>query len=199
MKTENAVLMKQARETLSGKWGLAMGFCFLYMLIMIIVRVPRNIGPILSILISGPMLIGLTTFSLAFSRRQEATVSQLLIGFNEFGRALYAYILMIVFILLWSLLLVVPGIIAALSYSQIFFILSEDKSVSPKEAMKRSKKMMDGNKKKLFFLGLRFFGWLLLSMLTLGIGLLWLVPYIQITMAKFHDDISGKSVLPDTA
>jgi len=194
MTKENVVLMKEARETLAGKWMFAIGVFFLYMLITVAVKSPHKVGSLLSLLISGPMLVGLCTFSLAFSRRQEATVSQLFVGFHEFGRALWTYVLMVIFILLWTLLLIVPGIIAGLAYSQTFFILSEDKSISARDALKKSKALMQGNKKKLFFLGLRFFGWLLLSILTLGIGLLWLMPYVQITMAKFYDDISTPSV-----
>lgn len=190
-KKDNVLLMKEAREALAGRWGLAVGFCFLYMLVLMVARAPHKVGSLLGLIIGGPMLFGLSTFSLAFSRRQEATVSQLFVGFNEFGKTLVAYLLMVLFILLWSLLLVIPGIIAALSYSQTFFILVEDKTISAKDAIKKSKAMMYGNKKKLFFLMLRFFGWFLLSILTFGIGFLWLMPYVQITMAKFYEDISG--------
>jgi uncharacterized membrane protein len=199
MKKDNVLLMKEARETLSGRWGLAIGFCFLYMLITIAVQSPRKIGSLLGLVIGGPMLLGLATFSLAFSRRQEASVSQLFIGFNDFGRTFVAYFLRILFILLWALLLIVPGIIAALSYSQTFFILAEDKTISGSDAIKKSKAMMYGNKKKLFFLMLRFFGWFLLSILTCGIGFLWLIPYVQITMAKFYEDISSHIAPPSPA
>jgi uncharacterized membrane protein len=92
-------------------------------------------------------------------------------------------------ILLWLLLLIVPGIIAAISYSQTFFILAEDNTIRPSEAIEKSKKMMDGNKLKYFYLCLRFLGLGLLCILTLGIGFLWLAPYIQVTNAKFYDDI----------
>lgn len=194
MLKENVVLMKEAREALVGKWGIAVGVSFLYVLITTIVRIPhKTLGGILSLLISGPMLIGLSTFSLALARKHQVSVSQLFVGFNEFVRALVAYLLMVVFILLWSLLLIVPGIIAALSYSQTFFILVEDKSIKASDALKKSKAMMNGNKKKLFFLGLRFLGWALLCVLTLGIGFLWLLPYVNVTMAKFYDEVSSKT------
>ena len=192
--------MREAREALSGKWGLAVGVCLLYMVILIVVRAPHKVfGPILSLLISGPMTLGLATFSLTLSRRQTASVSQLFAGFNEFVRALVAYLLMVLFILLWFLLLIVPGIIAGLAYSQTFYILADDKSIKPREAIRKSKAMMYGHKKKLFYLGLRFLGWVLLCILSAGIGFLWLIPYIQITMAKFYDDISGKTVVPNPA
>lgn len=199
MKTENVLLMQQAREALKGKWGIAVGGCFLYMFITMVAGSPDDIGPILKLLIDGPMLLGLSVFSLALARKQEASIPQLFVGFNEFVRVLVAYLLMVVFILLWSLLLIVPGIIAALSYSQTFFILAEDKSIDARAAIEKSKMMMLGNKKKLFYLCLRFFGWFLLGILSLGIGFLWIMPYFQVTMAKFYEDISGKTVAENTA
>ena len=199
MKKENVVLMKEARETLAGNWGLAIGVCFLYVLITLVVGSPKRIGSLLSFLISGPMMIGLATFSLAYARKQEATLAQLFVGFKEFARALLAYFLMVLFIILWSLLLIVPGIIAALSYSQTFFILAEDKTIKAADALKKSKAMMNGNKKKLFYLSLRFLGWGILCIFTFGIGFLWLVPYVQITMAKFYDDLKSSPQTEHTA
>ena len=70
-----------------------------------------------------------------------------------------------------------------------FFILAEDSSIQPMEALRKSKQMMDGYKWKLFCLGLRFIGWFLLAILTLGIGFLWLIPYMYISFAKFYEDI----------
>jgi uncharacterized membrane protein len=193
MTTENTLLMKQAREILQGKWGLAVGGCFLYMLVTTLAGASHDMQ-ILGLFINGPMLFGLSVFSLALARRQEAKISQLFLGFSDFLRTLVAYLLMILFILLWAILLIVPGIIAALSYSQTFFILAEDKMISASDALKKSKMMMNGHKKKLFLLFLQFFGWFLLSILTLGIGFLWFLPYLQVTIALFYDEISGKAI-----
>jgi uncharacterized membrane protein len=87
------------------------------------------------------------------------------------------------------LLLIIPGIMAGLSYSQTFYILSEDPSIGAMDAIRKSKEMMYGNRWKLFCLGLRFIGWLLLCILTLGIGFIWLAPYMAVSMAKFYDDL----------
>jgi uncharacterized membrane protein len=195
MKTENKVLMQRARESLSGKWGLAVGAFFVYVLIMLVLGKIPKVGGIINLIIGGPLVLGLTFFSLAISRNTGAKFEQIFEGFKEFGRALSAYLLMGIFVILWALLLIVPGIIAALSYSQTFFILADDKSVGTREAIRRSKQMMNGYKWKYFCLQLRFIGWALLSILTLGIGFLWLLPYIQISQAKFYDDILGKSVV----
>ena len=193
MAIDNALLMKQAREVLDGKWGLAVGGCFLYMVVTAVVGAPDDIGPALCFLISGPMMLGLSVFALALARKHGASIHQLFVGFNDFVRNFVAYLLMALFRVLWAILLIVPGIIAALSYSQTFFILAEDKTIGARDALRKSKAMMEGHKKELFFLGLNFLGWFVLSILTLGVGLLWFVPYIQVTMALFYDKISGKS------
>jgi uncharacterized membrane protein len=72
-----------------------------------------------------------------------------------------------------------------------FYILADDPGIKPQDALKKSKSMMDGYKLKLFYLCLRFFLLALLCILTLGIGFLWLIPYVHVTMAKFYDDIRG--------
>jgi uncharacterized membrane protein len=199
MKKENALLMKEAREALIGKWGLAVGTFFIYILITIILSRLHNTGSLISLIISGPLMLGMAVFSISIARKKEARLEQLFEGFKRFGKSLLVYLLIVIFTLLWTLLLIVPGIIAGISYSQIFFILADDESISAKEAMKKSKQMMYGYKWKYLCLGFRFFGWGLLSILTLGIGFLWIFPYMYVSMAKFYDDISGKSVSQNPA
>jgi uncharacterized membrane protein len=72
-----------------------------------------------------------------------------------------------------------------------FYILADDPLLKPQEVLQKSKAMMDGYKLELFYLWLRFFLLALLCILTLGIGFLWLIPYVHVTMAKFYDDIKG--------
>lgn len=74
-----------------------------------------------------------------------------------------------------------------------FYILADDKTIEPKEAILKSKQMMEGYKLKFFYLGLRFLVWGLLCILTLGIGFLWLFPWINTTIAKFYDDIKDNT------
>jgi len=98
---------------------------------------------------------------------------------------------MIIFVLLWSLLLIVPGIIAAFRYSMSFYILADNPDMGIMEAINESKRMMRGNKWKFFCLNLSFIGWAILGVLTLGIGYLWLTPYIEVTMIAFYDIANG--------
>ena len=190
MKTENKVLMAQAREALEGKWGLAVGGG----LVFILVNSATSIIPFASIIIGGPMYVGLAFFFLSLSRKQNPAIKDLFSGFNNFLTALVAFLLVGLYTILWMLLLIIPGIVAAISYSQTFLLLADNPSMSASEAIEKSKKMMDGNKLKFFYLGLRFIGWSLLCVLTFGIGFLWLIPYMQVTFAKFHDDIKNGTI-----
>jgi uncharacterized membrane protein len=199
MSTANTVLMQQARESLAGKWGQAIGVLVVYMLMMIAIQIIPMAGAIISLLIGGPMAIGLATFSLALARNEDANINQLFEGFNKFGLALAAYFLMFVFIILWMLLLIIPGIIAAISYSMTFYIIADEESMDAMEAIDKSKAMMDGYKWKYFCLGLRFLGWALLCVLTLGIGFLWLMPYMQVTNAKFYEDVKANYLSQQSA
>ncbi len=191
-KTANKVLMAQARESLKGRWGLAIGATVLYLVVIGPVQLIPVAGAIISLLIAGPMMLGLNFFSLALSRQKSPEIAQIFHGFKKFGVALGAYLLFIIFVLLWSLLLIIPGIIASLSYAMTFYILADDDSIGPLEAIKKSKELMRGNKWKLFCLGFRFWGWALLCILTLGIGYLWLFPYTTVSYAKFYDDLLKK-------
>ena len=194
MKTENFVLRGMARESLKGKWGLAIGGYVLFMIISMVVNFIPVVGSIASLIITGPLTLGLAIFSLSISRNQEAKVGQIFDGFNHFGKALGTYLLMLLFIILWSLLLIIPGIIAGISYSMTFYILADNPSIRAIEAIDRSKKMMYGYKWKFFLLQLSFIGWALLCLLTFGIGFLWLVPYMQMSFAKFYDDVRGEQI-----
>jgi uncharacterized membrane protein len=197
MNTENITLMREARESLRGKWGLAILTFFIYTLLTTTSGSTRLYGSMLTIssmltlIIGGPLALGAAIFSLSISRGKEAMLEQIFQGFNNFSTALIAYLLIILYVLLWALLLIVPGIIAALGYSMVFYILADDPLIKPQDALKKSKSMMDGYKMKLFYLCLRFFLLALLCILTLGIGFFWLIPFIHVTMAKFYDDIKG--------
>lgn len=182
MKTDNTILMAEARASLSNKWTFVIGVFVLSWLM-------SAANSIVSFLIAGAMSVGLATFSLSIARNKELKITQIFSGFEIFWTSFKTFFLTTLFTLLWAILLIIPGIIAALSYSQVYFILSENSNIGAMEAIEKSKKMMYGNKWKLFFLGLRFLGWIILSIITLGIGFLWTGPYMMVSYAKFHDDI----------
>ena len=195
MVKENTELMVEARESLSGNWGLAIGTFLVYGILISSLQFIPVIGSVLALFIAGPMLVGVSMFSLSLSRGENARLEQIFEGFKNYGTVLGAYILMVLFIFLWALLLIIPGIIAGLAYSQTFYILAEDDTIGSMDALRKSKEMMNGYKWKYFCLGLRFIGWALLCILTLGIGFLWLSPYIQVSYAKFYEDLKNNQAV----
>ncbi len=195
MVKENTELMVEARESLSGNWGLAIGTFLVYGILISSLQFIPVIGSVLALFIAGPMLVGVSMFSLSLSRGENARLEQIFEGFKNYGTVLGAYLLMVLFIFLWALLLIIPGIIAGLAYSQTFYILAEDDTIGSMDALRKSKEMMNGYKWKYFCLGLRFIGWALLCILTLGIGFLWLSPYIQVSYAKFYEDLKNNQAV----
>lgn len=187
--TANSELTRQAREALKGKWGLAIGANVIYFVIVLAVQSIPKVGGGIGIIVGAPLIVGISGFSLSLARRQEATLVQIFDGIKKFWTCLGTYLLAMIFILLWTLLLIIPGIIACLSYAMIYFILAENDEIGPLEAITQSKEMMRGNKWKFFCLILRFVGWSIVCLLTMGIGFLWLFPYMYVSYACFYDDI----------
>ena len=192
MINENSTLRQMARESLKGKWNIVVPTFLVYFIIVGVIEYLGEQVPILNVLtiiVSGPIVLGISIFSLNIARNKDAKIEQLFEGFRNFGTSILAYVLMVLFIILWTILLIIPGIIAAISYSMTFFIIAEDETIGAYDALKKSKEMMNGHKWKFFCLGFSFFGWFLLSIFTLGIGLLWLAPYVNVSYVKFYDDI----------
>ena len=119
-------------------------------------------------------------------RREEMPYESLFDAFPFAGKVILLSIVEGVFIFLWSMLFVIPGIIAAYRYSMATYIMAENPTITPTEAIERSKALMDGRKGDLFCLDLSFFGWALLTVLTAGIGALWLTPYMAVSRAAFY-------------
>lgn len=144
---------------------------------------------LLSFIIGGPINFGLAAFYLKLARHQKAAFAELFSGFQYFWKNFVLNFFIIIFTILWFLLLIIPGIIASLRYSMAYYIMNDNPGLKPLEAIEQSKKMMYGNKGRLFYLWLSFIGWFLIGILTLGIGLLFLLPYFNATITNFYEDI----------
>ena len=197
--TSNQTLMTQALKSLTGKWGIAICAWFVFFILTEFKMgwewqvndggdYKVSLG-IISFIVVGPLSLGYTTLILLISRNQKPDFAILFSGFKRFGVSLAAYLLMSIFTILWLLLLIIPGIIACLRYSQTYYILSEDKNIGPLEAITKSKEMMVGNKWKLFYLYCRFIGWFILCIVTLGLAGLYVGPYISQSCANFYNDL----------
>ena len=141
-------------------------------------------------IIGGSVQIGLCRFYLHRLDGRPAEVGDLFSAFDIFGRALWLRILMGLKIFAWTLLFIIPGIVAALRYAMAPYILAENPQLTASQAIELSKQMMDGKKGDLFVLNLSFIGWALLAGLTFGIGLLWLNPYMGMSETAFYRSVA---------
>lgn len=135
--------------------------------------------------------VGYAKFNLNLVDRLEGSFENLFAYFSDWKTTAATRFLQSIYILLWSLLFIIPGIIASYSYAMTEYILAEHPELSASEAISRSKQMMDGNKWRLFCLHFSFIGWSILCAFTLGIGNLWLTPYKQAAIAAFYREVSG--------
>jgi len=135
--------------------------------------------------------VGYARFNLDLADRGNPAFETLFGYFSYWKTAAVSKLLQSVYVLLWSLLFIIPGIIAAYSYAMTEFILAENPDLTASEAIAQSKEIMHGNRWRLFCLHFSFIGWDILSSLTLGIGNLWLRPYKQAANAAFYREISG--------
>lgn len=145
---------------------------------------------LLYFVITLPLALGLCNAMLALLRNGERQITSNMfsLGFSPYWKKVWGMTLMAIYIFLWSLLFMIPGIIKAFSYAMTPFILNDNPELSANEAIDRSRAMMKGHKFDLFYLYLSFLGWFLLALLTCGIGFLWLVPYVEGAVASFYQD-----------
>lgn len=127
------------------------------------------LGSLYVLLITGAFMLGVSLFFLASFRGHEVAPKDVFLGFERFGKAMGLFLFQTLFITLWSCLFLIPGIIAAIRYSQAFFILADDPEKPIRQCMDESKAMMRGNKAKYFLLNLSFIGWVLLASIPAGL------------------------------
>ena len=134
--------------------------------------------------------VGFVIFSLHVSRDETAEIGNLFDGFGIFFRALWLAILQGLFVFLWSLLLFVPGIVAAYRYRQTLYLLLDHPEKSAWQCLRESGALMRGHKWELFVLDLSFLGWMLLSAMFAPVTI-WLDPYRAITNANYYNRLVG--------
>lgn len=181
-----------AWQQLTGNWSSAVIFTLVYVIIATIVS---NIGN----LIGASLLIMIAIYPMAYSysvsflenkrNGNEVKVENL---FNEyksenFLRIALTALLQQIYTILWTLLLIIPGIIKSCAYSQTYYVLRDNPELKYNAAIERSMAMMQGHKMQYFLLCLSFIGWYLLTILTLGILTFWVLPYISCTMAHYYE------------
>lgn len=178
---------------LSGRWTSAALFALVYMAIS--TAAGSLTGPMvwLVVLLLMPLSYSYNVAFLDDKRSaSEFKIEQLFDGYKDFLRIMGTMLLKEVYIVLWTLLLIVPGVIKAISYSQTQFVLKDCPELSYNEAIERSMAMMEGHKMQYFLLSLSFFGWIVLAIISCGILSLWVNPYISATNAHFYEYVKGE-------
>lgn len=210
-----------AREHLSPSWGLSIGVAAIAALLggLIIgtsflpqvkytwdgfretheilknVRVSTYGGlfGLASFILGGVLQLGYARFLLKQHDGQDPEFNDLFSQFDRFGAGFAQALLRGLYIFLWSLLFVIPGIIAALRYAMTPYIMAEHPELTASEAINRSKELMEGHKMDLFILQLTFLGWEILCALTLNLGNLALNPYKNAAITVFYRHITSQN------
>lgn len=184
-----AQMKQQAKESLSGNWGTAIGV-LLIGCILVGVLSTTGIGG----LFTGLITFGFCAAFLAVIRTKTMKIENLFECTKNFGTVFVASILQGIYLFLWTLLFWIPGIVKSYSYAMTNYILIDNPNMTANEAITESRKMMDGHKAELFILDLSFLGWYILSCFTFGILLLYVDPYHMATRAAFYENLRGPIV-----
>ena len=141
--------------------------------------------------------VGYAKFNLNLVDKKNAAFETLFEYFSHWKTTTIARLLRALYVFLWSLLFIIPGIVAGFSYAMTDYILAEDPELTADEAISQSKSIMMGNKWRFFCLQFSFIGWDVLATLAFGIGHLWLTPYKQAAYAAFYREVSGTEFYPE--
>lgn len=186
----NSEIRRAARYALRGNWTQAVLATLVYTLIC---SAAGSI-PLVGLLVVCPLEFG---FMLCFLRLVRGEDSSEMVGdqfdvFNKYGRYLGGSLLVTLYTLLWMLLFIIPGIVKGYAYAMTPYVMNDRPDLDADDCIHESRMMMKGYKWKLFCLDLSFIGWAILCIFTLGIGLLWLQPYIEASHAQFYEELKAR-------
>lgn len=171
-----------------------MGYSTFQMILMSDFGIFPLLSPIIFILIT-PIIVSLFGYYLKCIRYAEFTSGSVYKNASlNYGKFLLTYLLKLIFTILWSFLLVVPGIIKGLAYSMTEFIINDNPNLDPTEAIRISEKITDGFKSDIFVLYLSFILWYLLCGITCGIGYIYVFPYINTTLAMYYENLKKYAI-----
>ena len=188
-------IKRKAREQLGGNifatpWLIAI-------LVALIGNAIVGVSSFISFIFIGPITFGLSSLFLKQARdRKTMDVAGLFDGFNYFGQTFLLGFLSTLFIALWSMLFVIPGIVKTYSYSMIYYIKADHPEYDWKQCIDESRRIMNCHKMELFIQDLSFIGWNFLAMLpVIGWAVqIWTMPYISLTYALYFENRSGRDI-----
>ena len=182
-------LSKRAWNSLKGKRWFALGISLFCIVIYSAAQNIPKIGWLTGYLLA-PLSAGTALFWLKIIRNEQLGWNVIFTPFNQYLRFVWANLRILIFTILWGLLLIIPGIIAGYRYSMTFFVMLDNPECSVKEAMAESSKIMYGHKMQLLGYGI-LLGLITLgaTVITLGVALFWLLPWLGTFYAAFYDSI----------
>lgn len=188
----NAELRQKARQNLGN--GIFKNEWVFALLISAIAAAVIGITStlVVGILLIGIVNIGLKNYYLSHSRNtiKYDNFEVLLSGTKgDIAGNVLLGLLTTLFTALWSLLFVIPGIVKSYAYSMAYYIKIDHPEYTATQAIDESRKLMNGNKMRLFLLDLSFIGWLIVGALCFGIGSFWVNAYMDATHAEFYRDL----------
>ena len=208
---KNSSIREKARASLGHKLfgDLWLAVVLIVFLNGVILSVPSTIGSVLgrlspalmasagtilfalSIVISGPLEYGMAHALVAFAREDEKPdISDLFVAYKEaLTESVVLVLLRSIFLFLWTLLFIIPGIIKTYAYSMAFYIQQDSSDKSWRSCLDRSQEMMKGYKWKLFCLDFSFIGWYILGFFCFGVGTLWVSSYHATARAHFYEEL----------
>jgi len=195
--SHNFMIKQTALQTVKKEWGISILAVFIPFIteliaILLLKKVfifDFDLSPTIATALCGFLYVGTTEFFIRQSRELPHSIEDIFAWAHNFGRSALLQILTNLLIGVGLVCFIVPGILIYLTYSMAIFILADNPNMSVFDAMKESRLMMRGQKGKLFMLNLSFLGWVFLCAFTLGIGFLWLGPYIKAADTAFYNDI----------
>lgn len=201
MSSPNLVHMRNAREKLKNNWSTAFLVGLTLIIPTLISESLKAIGSVevggmedislglIPTLVAGPLALGFSIYSLNLFRNGSADYNNIFDGFKSLGKILGVYFLMIVLVILGMILLIIPGIILAFGFSMAYFVMIDKPELGIVDTLKESWKIMKGNKTKLLGLSLRFIPWAILGILCLVVGVIFVLPWMQMSYTSFYEEI----------
>jgi uncharacterized membrane protein len=201
MTSPNLIHMRTAREKLKNNWSTAFLVGLTVMIPQTISEILKAIGSIeaggmedislglISTLVAAPLALGFSIYTLNLFRNGSADYNNIFDGFKSLGKSLGVYFLMILLVIFGMVLLIVPGIILGFGLSMAYYVMIDKPELGVVDTLKESWKIMKGNKTKLLGLSLRFIPWAILGILCLVVGVIFVLPWMQMSYASFYEEI----------
>lgn len=192
MKLTCQELRDRAWNSLSGKyWSLFVMLLVSAVISGVLSGFTSGVGSLLAL----PMKFALSIAFLNVSRiLAEPQIESLFTVYRDnLKKSFLVPLLQELFVFLWSLLFVIPGVIMAYAYSMAIYVANDNPELSAMDAIRKSRELMDGHKWDLFVLDLSFIGWIFLCLLTCGIGFIFLAPYIEMAHVEFYRELTEQA------